>query len=79
MSSSVTSFAITLIAAEIEHIIHQSSEDFDPEAHPELKKLPDPSKILIQRILGNQKSYQEIISRDVSKRESGSPLTIGKG
>ena len=32
-----------------QHILPQSSREFDPEAHPELKKPPDPSEISIRR------------------------------
>ena len=32
-------------AATAETVLSQSSRDFDPEAHPELKRLRDPSEI----------------------------------
>ena len=58
------------------HILPQSSGDFDRfdlEAHPELKKSPDQSKFLIQKILGSlifrsgQIEYQEILLRHFKK------------
>ena len=40
----------TLVGHLSSDILSESSEEFDPEAHLELKEPPDPSEILIRRI-----------------------------
>ena len=60
-----------------EYILPQSSRDFDPEAHPELKKPPDPNEIRSQGIKQSfyfdpDKNYIKLY-QEISRNDPASP------